>query len=278
MQFGLAYGIAGRRTPVPEEEVRSVLNAAWRGGIRLLDTAPAYGDIEQRLAALAGAHAFQFVSKIPALTDGADASRVAEAVATSVRTSRERLGTGLAVLLFHRGEDLCDRHGEVAWRAATDAIAGTAIRLGGSFYSPAAAAVTRARFPLAVAQLPGNVLDQRLASASERLADVEIHLRSVFLQGLLLNPPHDTASRVPKAAEPLAAWQAWCAEQCVPPLSAALGVARALPRVRVCIAGVDSLPHLENILVAWREAPPLMLPGLACTDEDVIDPRRWKAA
>lgn len=278
VQFGLAYGIAGRGTVVPEEEVRAVLDAAWQGGIRLIDTAPVYGDIEERLLALCDGHDFEFVSKIPALPANADTD-VAAFVAESIARSRERLGAGLRTMLFHRGEDLCGAQGDAAWRSAAAALAGSGIRLGGSFYSPASAAAARAKFPLAVAQLPGNALDQRLTTpAAAGLAGVEIHLRSVFLQGLLLDPPESALRRIPKAAAPLAVWRDWCKGKGLSPLTASLGVARGLPRVSCCLVGVDRVAQLREILEAWRQAPELALPALACDDEEVIDPRRWKAA
>ena len=49
VQFGLAYGIAGRDTPVEPAIVRNILELAQSAGITTLDTAAAYGDIEERL-------------------------------------------------------------------------------------------------------------------------------------------------------------------------------------------------------------------------------------
>ncbi|HEV8444786.1 MAG TPA: aldo/keto reductase [Steroidobacteraceae bacterium] len=278
VQFGLAYGVVGRDAPVRESEVHEILASAWQGGIRLIDTAPVYGDIEERLLALCDAKNFEFVSKVPALPADANAD-VAGFVRGSIERSRHRLGGGLRTLLFHRGEDLLGERGERAWHAASDSLAGTKIRLGGSFYSPAAAASAHAKFPLAVAQLPGNVFDQRLATTNAAaLAGVEIHLRSVFLQGLLIDPPASALRRIPKAVPPLAAWRDWCAKHEISPLRASLGVARGLPGVRCCLVGVDGVAHLREILAAWNQAPVLAVPALACDDEEIIDPRRWKVA
>jgi aryl-alcohol dehydrogenase-like predicted oxidoreductase len=279
VQFGLAYGIAGRGETIPEDEVREVLEAAWVGGIRLIDTAPVYGDIERRLSALAGERPFGYVSKIPSLQQ-VPAAEVRAFVHASIEQSRQRLGPGLRTLLFHRGDDLVEPQADEAWRAATDALAGSSVRLGGSFYSPAAAARARERLPVAVAQLPGNALDQRLSGAdvAESLAQVEIHLRSVFLQGLLLDPPADSLARVPAALAPLEAWRAWCARNGLARVPASLGIARALPHVRYCLIGVDSAAQLREVLAAWSVATPLRAPELACGDAAVIDPRLWRAA
>jgi aryl-alcohol dehydrogenase-like predicted oxidoreductase len=276
VQFGIAYGVAGRGAPVPEDEIRGILAAASRSGINMLDTAPGYGDIEQRLGELAGDHSFLFVSKVPAVCAGANADKVAQFVRESVQRTRERLGPGLRTLLFHRPEDLLEKFGDVAWRAARDA-AGPQVRIGASCYSPETATAIRGRFPIEVTQLPGNALDQRLAEprAVTGLEGLEIHLRSVFLQGLLLMPFEVAVERVPKAASALAAWHLWCRDAGIAPLLASLGVVKALPGVDYCIVGVDSVSQLEEIVGAWGRAQPLHLETIASRDQDVLDPRRW---
>ncbi len=276
-QFGMPYGISGHGSAVPMREVREILDCAWRSGIRVLDTAPAYGNIEASLSAAAGKHAFSIVSKIPALPERSGSVAVAKFVRESIRRTRGRLGSRLRTLLFHRGVDLLDEQGAVAWDAASDEAARANVRLGISCYSPGEAVATGAKYPLQVAQFPGNVFDQRLAlnGAVDRLRGVEIHVRSVFLQGLLLLPPASGADRVPRAARALAAWARWRDERGIDAVRAALGVAKSLPGVRYCVVGVEQQSQLEEIAAAWESTGPLEAASLATTDEDVIDPRRW---
>jgi aryl-alcohol dehydrogenase-like predicted oxidoreductase len=280
VQFGTAYGVAGRGEAVPEHEVQALLATAWEAGIRLLDTAPGYGDIEQRLDRLAGEYRFAVVSKVPALPRDASAAEVSEFVASSIGRSLERLRGRLEIILFHRSEDLLGPHGEAAWRAANVAVAQANIRIGASCYAPEVAVAIHRRFAAPVVQLPGNALDQRLAQpeAVAALRGVEIHLRSVFLQGLLLMPTAGAAARIPASAAALAAWHQWCADRGLEPLQAALGVAKSLPNVRHCVVGVDRREQLEAIVAAWRRAQPQRSEAIASEDADVIDPRRWGTA
>lgn len=275
-QFGMAYGVSGRAGPVPMREVREILECAWNCGIRMLDTAPAYGDIEERLSGYLGERAFHVISKIPALPAQSTAAEAAGIVERSIHASRSRLGSNFGTVLFHRGADLLERHGDEIWRAASDEAARAGVRLGVSCYEPAEAIAMRERFPVAVAQLPGNALDQRLLlnGAGDRLAEVEVHLRSVFLQGLLLLPQATAAARVPSAAQPLAAWTAWLSERGIDALHGALGIAKALPGVRYCVVGVDCRSQLEEIAAAWQNSAPLAA-AVSTDDLDVIDPRRW---
>jgi aryl-alcohol dehydrogenase-like predicted oxidoreductase len=271
-QFGLAYGVAGRGEPVPEAETRAILHRAWELGIRRLDTAPAYGDIEARLADLCGGLAFSIVSKIAPIPAGATDAEARDHAAASVALSRDRLDDRLQGLLFHNADDLAATSAEAAWAGAESAAAGTPLGL--SCYGADALAAALARFPVAMAQLPGNALDQSILSVASSLPPLEITLRSIFLQGLLLMPVEAAAAKMPAARATLERWHGFCAERGLAPLAAALAVAKGLPS-SYCVIGVDTAAQLEDVVRAWSEAGPVAAPWLDVRDARIIDPRCW---
>jgi aryl-alcohol dehydrogenase-like predicted oxidoreductase len=280
VQFGLAYGVAGRGAPVPSGEVRAILARARALGVRWLDTAPAYGDIEERLTDLIGDHhEFSVVSKIPAAPAQLAPGAAAHWVTDTLNRSRDRLGHALTAILFHRAEDLLDPQGIERWQAASAFASAHGLDLGVSCYGPGSLTEVTTRFPVTLAQLPGNALDQRLCHTPPAdMSQMAIHVRSAFLQGLLLMPESDACARVPAAAAVLERWHAWCRDHESPPLEAALGLVKALPGATHCVVGVDSLAQLEAIVAAWNEAPAIVAPELACDDVAVIDPRNWPSA
>jgi aryl-alcohol dehydrogenase-like predicted oxidoreductase len=243
----------------------------------MLDTAPAYGDIEGGIGELARDHGFSICSKVSALPPACSEDEVSAFVDASIRRSQGRLGEQLGTILFHHAADLLGDYGEAAWAAALAAAARSNTRLGVSCYSPQEVAAVRTRFPISVAQLPGNVLDQRLVNTTN-LGGVELHVRSVFLQGLLLLDTSEACKRVPHAAAALGSWETWRVERGLSRLQAALAIAKGLPGVRYCVVGVDRFSHLEEVAEAWLSADVLVAPELAILDQDVIDPRRWRAA
>ena len=279
VQFGLAYGVVGSGRQVDDGEAVRILRRSAELGVRVLDTAAAYGDIEQRLAGLAaqsGRTRFVVVTKIPPLPANADAAMAASFVREAIQRSATRLGPSLATVLFHRAEDLLGPLAQPAWSAAAEVAADLGLRLGVSCYGPAELKAIAGRFPVAVAQLPGNALDQRLAGCA--FPGIELHLRSAFLQGLLLAEAGQGAQRVPAAAAALRLWHRRCDELGLPPLTAALGAVKALPGLRCCVVGVESVAQLEEIAGAWAAAAPMAVPELASTDPAVIDPRVWVKA
>lgn len=275
VQFGLRYGVAGRDAPVPETEVRDILQCAAGSGIRTLDTAAVYGDIEARLARLIDDLPFDVVTKLPPLPSGLGNSEAARWVDAALVQARTRLGAHLHSVMFHHADDLLGSMADTAWDRCTSWAAKTGCNLGVSCYDTTTLARICERFPVKLAQLPGNAFDQRLRTAQFHPPGVELHLRSAFLQGLLLMPEHEAARMVPRAGHALARWHAWLHEHNLAPLEAALGVVKGLPGVTHCVVGVDDRLQLEAIVEAWCVAPTLHATELALADLTVIDPRCW---
>lgn len=275
VQFGMKYGIVGRGEMVPMCEVQQILARAWKLGVRTIDTAPGYGEIEARLAPLLNDYAYDVVSKIPALPEAIDSKRAEYIVSEAIQKTRERLDGLLTTLLFHHADDLLGKAGDLIWKTATRLIEGSNIQLGVSCYSPNELLELRHRFHINVAQLPGNALDQRLRTV-HGLENIEIHLRSVFLQGVLLSEPDKVSRYLSKQMlEALCLWKAWCSSQGISALQGALSVAKSLPGVRYCIVGVDNLVQLENICEIWSHAKVLTSYPPSIDDLEIIDPRHW---
>jgi len=280
VQFGLAYGIAGRGEAIPDHEARAILEDASARGVRTIDTAADYGDIESRLARLAAGLPLEIVSKVPAIPAAlgpADAAAFAVAMADR---SRERLGPLLRGLMVHRSTDLVGERGDAVWPALQAWARADGVRLGASCYDPADADQLARTRGIALTQVPGNAFDQRIADtqAHEPLRAVEVHLRSAFLQGLLLMPLADAKRRLPAAAAALERWHADCARRGIAPLQSALAIVKSFELVSCVVVGVDRLSQWTEIADAWDAAEPLHEPALACQQADITDPRLWSTS
>jgi aryl-alcohol dehydrogenase-like predicted oxidoreductase len=274
-QFGLRYGVAGRDTPVPEDEARVILARAWALGIRVLDTAPAYGDIEQRLVGLTEGLPYRSVTKLGPLPENLPPEAAADWAQGVLERSHDRLGRQLEAVMFHRADDLLRPRAAAVWERCADWAARHGVRLGASVYDPTTLRLVGGRFGLQVAQVPGNAFDQRLMADPPHGATEQLHIRSAFLQGLLLMDPQLAAQRVPACATAVRRWHAWADTKQLQPLDAALSLVKALPGATHCVVGVDDVSQLEAIVAAWQRALPIAAPELAVGDPQVIDPRRW---
>jgi Predicted oxidoreductases (related to aryl-alcohol dehydrogenases) len=155
-------------------------------------------------------------------------------------------------------------------------------KIGISVYGPEELEALCARFSFDLVQSPFSVIDRRLVDsgwlARLRKQGVEIHVRSLFLQGLLLMEP----GRRPDAFERWHSlwdrWHGWLNEESVTPLQACLSFALSEPRIDRVVVGVDSLRQLQAILTnadAIVTPPPT---DLRSSDLDLINPSRWSVS
>jgi aryl-alcohol dehydrogenase-like predicted oxidoreductase len=277
-QFGLDYGISNTAGQVKPQDAAQILALARDSGIDTLDTAIAYGESESLLGRL-GVDGWNVVSKLPAFP--ADAPDLVSWSIGQVRASLSRLGIPrLDALLLHAPAQLAGSRGDElfsALRALRDA--GLVRRIGASIYAPAELEAL-GRFRLDVVQAPFNVLDRGLNSSgwAQRLADegVEIHLRSVFLQGLLLMEPARRPSRFARWQATWDAWDAWLRETGLSPVQACVRHALAQPFAHRVVLGVAALCDLQEILAAADGDMPPVPESLRSEDPALINPSTWK--
>lgn len=281
VQFGLPYGITNQAGQVSREEAAAILNHAWEAGIDTLDTAIAYGESEQRLGEI-GVAKWRIVSKLPALQE--PCKDVAGWVRESVDASLARLKVSrLSGLLLHRSQQLLSPQGGGLYReliALKDQ--GKVEKIGISIYNPEELDALWPHYKIDLVQAPFNVIDRRLATSGwlTRLQQdgVEVHIRSVFLQGLLLV---ESAKRpaIFSHWQPLwDQWHQWLADQALTPLQGCLGFAMSSPAVDRVIVGVDNLTQLVEILSQARYCGVPAPAGLSSEDLDLVNPSRWVLA
>jgi aryl-alcohol dehydrogenase-like predicted oxidoreductase len=284
VQFGMPYGLAQPQHVVAHDEIAGVLTRAWQAGVDLIDTAAAYGDSESAIGELRQATAmFTIVTKtLPVRADRIAASDI-EHVVSGVRASAARLRVStLDALLVHESKDLLAEGGEALFSALQSLKRdGLVKRLGVSVYEPSLLDELLTRFPIELVQLPLNVFDQRFARNGQLVRwaarGIEIHARSVFLQGLLLRDPGNTPPHLARAAAPLTRFRQRAREAGLDPLAASLAFVVQQAGVSRAVIGVDGLAELEANLAAYAQARErgMDFATLAVDDPNITDPRLW---
>ncbi|MCC7250956.1 aldo/keto reductase [Hyphomicrobium sp.] len=286
VQFGLAYGLSRPDAPVSLAKIREILRTAWEAEVDMLDTAPVYGDAEKRIGASRPAAAqFSVVSKVARFAvDEISAADIAQ-FQSCVRRSLEQLGTDrLYALLVHSPDDLLKPGASDLVRALVDLkSAGLTERIGVSVYDRDMLDAVAGILPYDLVQLPLNVLDQRLARdgtiRSLAARGIEVHVRSVFLQGVLLLWPDALPPRLAGAREQVLKFWRVADEAGLSPPAAALSYVVHQEGVSRIVIGVDDVASLTENLEAMRVATsrpmPAALNDLGLDDLDVVDPRRW---
>lgn len=283
VQFGLDYGVSNSTGQVSEQEVRKILRLAWDSGIRILDTAAAYGMSEEVLGKTIEPDCqFQVVTKVPKIgfppAPDAVASFIRETFEKSLRKLRRE---SVYALMFHNADDLLAETGKEAY-ATLQALkqAGLIEKIGVSAYTQAQLDAVTERFQCDLVQVPVNVLDQRLVRSGS-LADlhakgIEIHARSVFLQGLILMNPEELEPFFDPIRPILREFHNLAGRLETSPLKLALTYIGQLDMISTFAIGVTCVAELREILDAFREPVSAEFDQFAVSDEAIVNPVFWK--
>ncbi|MFZ2738117.1 MAG: aldo/keto reductase [Burkholderiaceae bacterium] len=277
-QFGLNYGIANQTGQVPVTEAATILGDAVAVGLDMLDTAIAYGDSEERLGQI-GVNQWQIITKLPQLPD--ESRNVSAWVRASVMGSLDRLKvTCLGGLLLHHPADLLGPQGQALYAAMVELKSlGVAKKIGISIYQPAELDTLPEHMAFDVVQAPFNILDRRLIDSGwlGRLNNlgVELHVRSVFLQGLLLLSAAQRPVKFQRWQALWDEWDRWLRVHHLTPLEACLRYVLSFNEIQRIIVGVDTPGQLKAILTATSGHLPPLPVGLQSCDIALLNPSNW---
>ena len=280
-QFGLNYGIANTNGQIAESAIRQILNNATLADINTLDTAMDYGYSEEYLGN-AGVSGWNVITKLPELPK--DIVDIECWVNKQVNKSLSKLGvSNIYGLMLHKPTQLLHSNkGKDIWSAVIKLKkCGLVKKIGYSIYDPSELKNLWDEFQPDIVQAPYNIIDRRLKSSGwlSKLYNnnVEVHVRSIFLQGLLLMNKDQRPKKFNKWSLLWQIWEQWLIEQQLTALDACLAFAYSDKRISRIVVGVDSCSHLEQIL-EYRNANPLFLnfpKELESKEVNLINPSNW---
>ena len=278
-QLGLPYGILNGGETLSREEVARILDTAVDRGIDSIDTAIAYGQSESIIGETSQ-NRFNIISKLPPLP--VDISNVSEWVHSQVQGSLSRLKcTSLDALLLHRPQDLTGAQGAELYAAIGSLMAEKMIhRFGVSIYSPDDLEGIIDTFEIHVVQAPLNVFDRRILGVTDQLSalNIEVHVRSVFLQGVLIASPQDRPHRFEPWSEHFALFDEWVRSSGLSAMACCIGFALQQPGIAKLVIGTTSAESLDEIMNSIPNSVLEVPTHLQSSVEQLIDPRFWNAA
>jgi len=278
-QLGLPYGILNGGETLSREAVARILDTAVDHGIDSIDTAIAYGHSESIIGEISQ-NRFKIISKLPPLP--VDISNVSEWVYSQVQGSLSRLKcTSLDALLLHRPQDLTGAQGVELYAAIESLMAEKMIhRFGVSIYSPDDLEGIIDTFEIHVVQAPLNVFDRRILGVTDQLSalNIEVHVRSVFLQGVLIASPQDRPHRFEPWSEHFALFDEWVRSSGVSAMACCMGFALQQPGIAKLVIGTTSAESLDEIMNSTPNSVLKVPTHLQSSVEQLIDPRFWNAA
>lgn len=250
-QFGLNYGIYNNAGQVSSKEILKIIKLSQKFGIDTLDTAMLYGDSEFVLGN-SGVEYWKIVTKLPAIPN--ELKSCNEWVFSKVTESIEKLKVkSLYGLLLHNPNQLLSDIGESLYSAISLMKSEKITRkIGISIYNIEELDILFEKYNFDIIQAPLNIINRDLidsgwANKLKKLG-VEIHVRSVFLQGLLLMPAYARPKKFDCWAEFWNEWDNWLRSVDLTPLQACLYYLNEFDFIDRVVVGVNSAHQLSEII------------------------------
>ncbi len=153
-------------------------------------------------------------------------------------------------------------------------------KVGVSIYAPNELDAVLKVFSPDIVQAPFNLVDHRLIKTGwlQRLKDngIEIHVRSIFLQGLLLMPRANIPPVFDKWSYLWDKWHDWLVGCRMSAIDACLAYPFSLPEIDRVVVGADSVKQLNEIINTISQSKG-SFPDLECTEENLINPSCWSS-
>lgn len=270
----LSYGLR-QETPKNQFQIKNLLEFAASMGISWIDTAQTYGDSEKIIGELKPGLKIATKIEFKDLSE-ADLSRQIQASTYSLK--RELLD----LVFIHDWDSLSNSEKFTASTWLDKSTQSGQIRAWGlsSYEAGSLLEITEYTNSPIVFQINCNLLDQRLphiiknaSSIKSFLNNGEIWLRSVFLQGLLIN--QDLTTKFSGHSD-LKRFFSYCKEQEIHPIALALGFIKSLPFCDKVVLGTSSVSELSELLMFEKnQLPTCDWSKFNSVDLTLIDPRRW---
>jgi len=284
-QFGMNYGISNSTGQVKKNEVENIIKYAKNNGVSIIDSAYSYGDSENVLgAALFSEDKFKIISKTAVI----DAKYISDENIKNIdiafrRTLQKLQKKSIYALLVHNCDNLFIPGHKLLVKLLKSYIdTGLVEKIGVSVYSPKEYLAVSKVFNPDVVQIPLNVLDQRFFQTGllEKLCNdgIEIHARSVFLQGLLLMDPLDRLKNFKEYSSTFNSFDKFCNQHGLKRIEACLGFVKQMLEIKSIIVGVTTKIELQEQFEAISKLVPDLdsYQCLASNEKALIDPREWK--
>ncbi|MDP2685129.1 MAG: aldo/keto reductase [bacterium] len=275
--FGLNYGFKNSNGKLSQELVYELLDCAWLNSIDTIDTAMGYGDSEsvigKYLLKNADKH-FKIITKINKIDKPFD----------RLNESLKNLNlSGVDYFLIHNF-NYFEKYPELIDHLVRFKKEGKCNKIGISLYYPEELEfLLKNKVPIDAIQIAYSIFDQRFKYLFQTLKDmgIEIHVRSVFLQGLFFAKTSDLNNHFNKVKSKIDQVQQISADSGISIASLCLNFAYNNAFIDKIIIGVDNMENLKNnikVLEDKESVKPFIesLKNLSETDVNILFPHFWK--
>lgn len=246
VQFGLDYGINNNTGIISEKKIKEILDYAFNNGIKLLDTAEAYGSSQKKIGEYhkKSRNKFGVITKFSSKTNSKSID-----IIKRIQTNLKILNVNkLYCYMFHSFKEFDTSFQTYRKDLLQLRKNGVINRIGVSIYTNDEFEKVLRFKDITLVQLPFNLLDNDnkrgsiIKKAKEK--GIEIHTRSVFLQGLFFK----NLNKLPSKTKALSGYLNYLHDFCDEDYNIndlALNYVYNKKNIDKVLIGVDNILHLK---------------------------------
>jgi aryl-alcohol dehydrogenase-like predicted oxidoreductase len=284
VQFGLDYGVSNPFGKTSEKEIVKILSLAKDNKISFVDTAYGYGDAHSIIGRNTSVSDYwKIVTKLTVTDNSFITSEDVLTFRNMFNKSIHDMGrSSIYALLLHSEEDLFKPGSELIFQELRRLkLSGLINKIGVSLYDVNLVDKILKLNIIDIIQIPINIFDQRLVLSGKlvRLKNkgIEIHARSVFLQGLLLQDIQDINSYFLPIKDKIISLSNEANIRNLTIMQLLLGFIQGISLIDVAVVGVNNTVQLEKIIASLGVIiQPKELSYLSVDEERFINPSKWE--
>ena len=273
-QFGNKYGITNfKKTKI--SEIQKIILYAKTKGIKTIDTAQDYGKSEKILGKI-NIKDFKIITKIKF-------DKKKQNIEKLIFNSKKNLKNNkIYGVLFHSSKSLLGKYGIQLFDEIIKLKKRKLInKIGISIYSPNEFFELKKKgFKFDIIQIPLSIFDKRFLKNDVlrkiKKTGSEIHARSIFLQGLLLQENKDIPSQFKKWEKSWNNWNYFILKNKFKKTNVCINFVLQNKYINKIIIGFSSLKDIKKIFRNFKKINIKKLNKDFTNDIRLIDPRLWK--
>jgi aryl-alcohol dehydrogenase-like predicted oxidoreductase/RimJ/RimL family protein N-acetyltransferase len=268
------YGI--RKKNIRKHEIKNILRCAKKYGINFIDTANNYGKSEEILG-MNETNNFELTSKFSKVDKNIGVKKFIEK--NLEETLKKTKTKQIYGYLAHNPNDLLSSKGKIIIKTLIHLKKQKLVKkIGVSVYEVKELKEILKVFKPDIVQLPINILNQSFLKNDylKKIKElgIEIHVRSIFLQGILLENKIKNVNEI--IDEKVKKIDKICFKKNITRLSFLLNFIKSIHEIDKIVVGIDSVNQLKKIIKYMQNPIKISnFKSLAVTDERIVDPRSW---
>jgi aryl-alcohol dehydrogenase-like predicted oxidoreductase len=275
VQFGIQYGISNTYGVPSDSELESIFSVASDLGIQQLDTAKAYGNAEERIGKLSNSK-FYIITKFPNIDSEKD-------LEIALSESLQKLNVSSIYGYLAHNADVLIQNPSLWNVLLEEKNEGKIKKIGYSLYTPEQLErLLDLNCIPDLVQLPYSILDRKFEKQLSifKQLETEVHVRSVFLQGLYFMNPYKLPEKLQPLQDSLVELKNLCIENNVSVGEAALNYVISNPNIDKLVIGIETAEQLReniNLVTNWKPNNALFskIEAIEIKDKSLLNPVNW---